>query len=42
METPEFIDSIIQTLEMPLWGRWNLKERIRVSEGSAVFRIESE
>ncbi|GEM_PF-6753507 len=41
MTTTEYIDHILQSLEMPMWGRWNVTELISASSDSAVFGMES-
>ena len=41
MTNTEYIDYILQSLEMPLWGRWNVGELISASSDSAVFGMES-
>ncbi len=41
MTNTEYINHILQTLETPLWGKWELKDLISASPDSAVFGLES-
>ncbi len=41
MANTEYISYILQALEPPLWGRWELKERIRSSAEGDIYRLES-
>ena len=41
MTSTEYINHILKTLEMPLWGKWELKDLICASPDSAVFGLES-
>ena len=41
MTTTEYINYILQALEMPLWGRWQLKEQIAAFPDSALYSLES-
>ena len=41
MNKTAYIDHILQTLKMPLWGKWKVGNLISASYDSAEFSLES-
>ena len=41
MTNTEFIDRIMQSLASPLWGKWEIRDRLMSGADSAVFRLEA-